>query len=216
MRTPNGPQLSVREMLLGNPVRLRYVRRYSSCRVNHDETVAEHSYYVVLYAMMLADWYENVRPHEMVNYQILMHKAALHDLEESRTGDMPRYFKYSSPEMAQQAHESALVAMRQVANCLVDIETARYYVRSWEASKDDSLEGRIVALADFFSVVSFVIQEYSSGNRNATEHIESLDKYFETFYEEKYFAFRLLVEESREVFESTFRIRLSIEGAPNV
>ena len=48
----NNP-LDLKELLLGDPNRLRYVQRYSTSMVIHRENVAEHSYYVALYGRYL-------------------------------------------------------------------------------------------------------------------------------------------------------------------
>ncbi len=212
-------KLNIKEMLTGTPVRLRFVRRYSTCRVNHDETVAEHSYYVMLYAALVGQWLQrNPHVHTMaggeartethrLNWELLMIRAAVHDLEESATGDMPRHFKYATPAL-REAHEfAAEAAFKQVVSKLVSPGWAARLVLNWKLSKDSRLEGKVIAFADFLSVLSFISQECASGNENAFEHASSLVAYFELFThpDGRFDAFAELVEQTRPIVEELRR-----------
>lgn len=75
---------------------LALVPRWSIARVIRRQSVAEHTFYVAMYADQIAhmlDWY-NARGHEVP--QIcgwLLISALWHDVEESFTGDIPGPFK---------------------------------------------------------------------------------------------------------------------------
>lgn len=198
--------LNVREMIRGNPVRLRYTRRYSTCRVNNDENVAEHSYYVMFYAAMIGQWLQRHPqscgdttgdPWQLahrLNWELLMVRAAIHDLEESRTGDMPRTFKYSTPALTTVHATAAAEAFKQIVDKLVSPGWADRLLQNWMCAKDSRLEGKVIAFADFLSVLSFITQEWESGNRNAVEHIEEMTRYFENFRSSEFAAIAPLVD----------------------
>jgi len=181
-------RLNMRELLLGEPIRLRYTNRYSACRVNHRETVAEHSYYVVFYGLMIADWCVRTSVIE-IDWRALAIRLAIHDLEESLTGDMPRSFKYSDEHLLATMRDAEKFAMVEICNKVVggfehrpgERTWASTLLYLWETAKDDTHEGRIVAFADFLSVMSFIVQEKRSGNRDAEEHIASIRAYFNNF-----------------------------------
>src|SRR5436190_496652 len=99
-------KLDLREMLHGWPTNLRYVNRYSTSRCVRPENVAEHVAFVVLYTAMITSWVlQNDRkpadaPHiDAVLMADALMKATVHDLEECRTGDIHRPFKYSHPDL---------------------------------------------------------------------------------------------------------------------
>lgn len=48
--------LDVREMLGGDIARLRYIKRFSTCRTVGTETVAEHIAFVSLYCLFIMRW----------------------------------------------------------------------------------------------------------------------------------------------------------------
>lgn len=213
---PPPSRLDVEEMLVGDPIRLRYVWRYSSCRVNHRESVAEHSYYVALYAALIGQWLQR-NPLQFVdsagNEQRLVHRlswerlmirAVLHDLEEGRTGDMPRFFKHSTPALTAMLEDAATQAFSQIVGKLVDEDWANRLVRNWLVAKDDRLEGRVIAFADFLSVLAFIIQEMKSGNRDAVEHITELEGYYANFETDGYAALRPLVEQTGVIMRRFF------------
>jgi len=193
-------ELNIREMLRGDLVRLRYVDRYSTCRVNHRETVAEHSFFVALYATLIGQWYEFWHGTPL-NWRKLMSKTVIHDVEESRSGDWPRNFKHSDPTLRAELDRVAATAMRQLADNLVEGQWQVELADSWKTAKDNSPEGLVVSFADFLSVLSYVIQEIESGNRNAVEHIEKLDAYFGEFEQSKCDFIRPLVTQAARIMK---------------
>lgn len=198
-------ELDVREMLRGDLVRLRYVDRYSTCRVNHRETVAEHSYFVTMYSVLIGQWYEFWHGNPL-NWRKLMAKACIHDVEESRTGDWPRTFKHSDPNLGIELDRVAGIAIEQLCSRLVQGQWQKQLAMTWQQSKDSSPEGRVVAFADFLSVLSYVIQEIESGNANAVEHIRNLQEYFSGFEAETYQFLRPLVTQTASILKEIERV----------
>ena len=82
------------ERTLGNVIRFSAKRRLK------DETVAEHSFHVALYYMILADLEEKFG--NKVDKEKLLKAALLHDLEECMTGDIIFHFKHSNEKLAKE------------------------------------------------------------------------------------------------------------------
>ena len=75
-------------MNLIDKLRLMQVKRYAICHVNRDQSVAEHSYNVMLIAVELA---QETRDFDVI--QEVTSYAMVHDMEEIYTGDIPSGFK---------------------------------------------------------------------------------------------------------------------------
>lgn len=185
--------LNIKSILVGDPNRLRYVQRYSTCRVVHPDNVAEHMYYVTLYAVMLARDVEHHGGRMKFDYRKLMLKCVLHDLDEAVTGDVPRMFKHSSEATRLALHAGASQMVQTLFCSLFDRATARIpgngdtwfdnviLQENWETAKDNSYEGCILELADFLSVLSFLLEEKQTYNTSLQPHIDSMVVYFKRF-----------------------------------
>jgi 5'-deoxynucleotidase YfbR-like HD superfamily hydrolase len=160
-------ELNLNELLTGSLNRLRFIQRFNTALVLHRESVAEHSYYVVLYSYILAQWCQQ-RYKMNLDRGAILERAIVHDIEESETGDFPRPFKYSNPELKKllELQGEALLANvlctllpgEYKGGSLSDWESWKhdpgYIIRThildrWKRSKDSSYEGKIVQLADF-------------------------------------------------------------------
>lgn len=208
--------LNIREMISGTPCRLRYVFRYSTSRVSHPESVAEHSFYVAFYSMLIYDWYEAQKPtflnpdvvpgaHSVLSAELLR-RALLHDLEEARTGDFPRPFKHSTPEVHDLLEKTSRLAYGEIVKALVGISPAGDRMQdAWTNSKDNSIIGRILEFADFLAVLSFMTEEGAGqGNRSIEGHVKEMDKYFEKFASDKFDFIRPLIGQTVVMMQETF------------
>ena len=154
---------------------LCYIERCSNIPHIRSYSVAQHSYYIALYAMLFADL-ENDRIREkstlgMVNFVDLydtsevIKKALLHDLEETITGDILYPVHNSNSNFKK--------TLDQVREKCVDEEVfeelpkkvREYYIRLWKTSKDNTKEGILVACMDKFEILVFAIQELDMGNQ---------------------------------------------------
>ena len=149
---------AVHEVLFGNLTRLRNVTRYSAEFVLQRENVAEHSFWTALIAVTIAHEYFR----DEVDVGTVAVRALLHDIEESTTGDLVRAMKYHDQGLRDQI---ALVEAEFAASILKPMgETGEDYFDIWFNAKDDTLPGRIVALADLLCVISYCRLEFESGN----------------------------------------------------
>jgi 5'-deoxynucleotidase YfbR-like HD superfamily hydrolase len=204
-------QLNIRELVDGNPTRLRDTFRYSTSRIHHPESVAEHSYYVALYCMLVGRWanehFKVDGPLPAVNLATVLQKALVHDLEEARSGDFPRPFKNSTPELrhllevaAAQAYNQVLMPLFNDQSC-ADSDILQDF---WTNSKDDTREGMVLEFCDFLSVLSFMLQEREAGNKLVRKHVAEMDKYFLLFENKKFDFIRPLVLQTRDLMFEVF------------
>jgi len=173
--------INMRQVLTGEPIRLRYVKRFSICPRVHEESVAEHSYFVAFISMMIAE--DLVASGVEVDIKTLLCRALLHDLDEVFSGDFIRMFKHDNPEV-KDAIEKTTIKMMQ--NFTQEYPAGKNLLHYWSTAKDDDREGSILAYADFLSVVSYIWQEVNAGNRIMLIHHEELRRFGESFWDPRY------------------------------
>lgn len=141
------------QMLTGPINRVSAVYRFSAMHVIKRESVAEHSFMVALYSHIINEHLG--RP--AIRGQLFL-RAIAHDLEESLTGDFVRSFKYSDPELQDRIEAASRRFITELVGADLDL------LHAWEQAKDDTIEGHIIRVADYASVVSYVIRELQMGN----------------------------------------------------
>lgn len=196
--------LHLREMLGGDAIRLRYVQRFGTSLNLHKENVAEHSFYVTFYAMLIARWCQ------CKGYQVDTERVAwrsiLHDLDESVSGDFQRPFKYSHPTITQALKKASLRSMEGIVRRLVSSDSINLtLVESWEHSKDDSVEGSVIEFADFLAVVAHLWQEVKCANNTMLGHYQTMKEYASIFDDRRFDFIRPLVEETHEIVKEVFQ-----------
>lgn len=192
--------LNLKEMLIGMPTRLRYVDRFSTCRVIKKESVAEHCFYVALYCLFIAWWCNDQdMPVKLNEYQILS-RALLHDFDEAATGDVPRFFKYSDPALKTHLEQVAEKGVHQIASKLWNGSSTIYAVTDiWKNAKNDTPEGRILEFADFLSVLSYSWEEVRQSNVIMGEHLTDMAAYYQRFTAHEFNFIRPLINEARAI-----------------
>lgn len=174
--------IDLRQILIGEPVNLRYIKRFSVCPRVHEESVAEHSYYVAFFSMMLA---EDLMKNTGIKIDLgkLLSRALIHDIDEVFSGDFIRMFKHNNVEVEE--------SINRTSQHLMEGFTSKYpagqnLLKYWKEGKADDIEGKLLAFADFLSVLSYVWQEIMAGNVIMFRHLEELGKFCGTFAQEKY------------------------------
>ena len=89
--------MNLKQILTGEPIRLRYIKRFSICPRVHEESVAEHSYYVAFISLMIAE--DLKAQNHFVDVSKLLSRALLHDIDEVFSGDFMRMFKHADNEV---------------------------------------------------------------------------------------------------------------------
>jgi 5'-deoxynucleotidase YfbR-like HD superfamily hydrolase len=197
-------QINLREMLLGETDRMRYVVRFGNCRKIHFESVAEHSYFVAFYSMLIAEHLRTLGA--SVNIEELLKRCLLHDLEECRSGDFPRNFKHSNSEIKKFLDQAGEKAFEQVVLPMVcgDPEALEHLKDAWIDSKDATLEGRILEFADFLGCLAYLWFEFKAGNRTVLSHVRDMDQYFRRFKGAEFQFLGFLVDDSGTVLKEIF------------
>lgn len=133
---------------------LAHVPRWAILRVNRRQSVAEHSYYVAVYALEIAraiGWKGDLGRLAMV--------ALTHDVDEVVTGDVPSPVKKHGRE-ADPEWLRAMLRNRLSPSSLY-----------WTYDDRDEDERCIAKLADMIESILYLCDERSQGNQN-TVHME--------------------------------------------
>lgn len=127
------------------------------------ENVAEHSYWVSLYAVMI---HRFLSGDEDLIGAITVH-ALTHDLAECITGDVVRTFKYSTPQLKNaidEAEEKMLVSLPEDVQELYPL---------WERMAGDRVPyvKAVIKAADFVSLFQYMNREVLRGNREIDQFV---------------------------------------------
>jgi 5'-deoxynucleotidase YfbR-like HD superfamily hydrolase len=203
METRN--HLNIESLISGPLMRLRNVVRFSNSSRNSNETVAEHSFYVAMFSMLIYLDMEQrgfFNKDNALDLRKMLMRALVHDVEESHSGDFIRTFKHSSPELSQAIENASTAFMHVIFNGI--LHDPKELVQAWMESKENSLEGHIVRFADFLSVVSYIFNEVKRGNIGIyKDNRDSLHEYAKEFDQEKY---EHLAPYLEQVFEVLYRL----------
>ena len=131
------------------------------------ESVAAHSYGVALASMLLAD---EVRARGLeVDVERVLRLALLHDLAETRTGDMPRTMAdYYDAEARRRAERAAFDDVMRGAD-----EAERYGELHADYEERASLEARLVKAADIIDLLAQALYFERAGARGLDEFWEN-------------------------------------------
>jgi 5'-deoxynucleotidase YfbR-like HD superfamily hydrolase len=168
--------LNILAMLTGSIKRLAHVNRYSSLPVSRRENVAEHTCFVSLFSLFIG---KDLKASGVeVDFAKLLTASLMHDLDESLSGDFLRTVKYGVPGLKTLLDGASEGFLHRIEKQLgVDI------LQDWKTAKDASLEGGILAIADLLAVVSYVLEEFSGGNRHLLDLLPEVDSYLESLEE---------------------------------
>jgi putative hydrolase of HD superfamily len=135
------------------------------------ESVAAHSYGVALAAMMLAD--ECAARGVEVDAERVVRLALLHDLQETRTGDLPRtvadYYGVDARRRAERA------AFDDVMRGAGERHAARYAALHEDYEERASLEARLVKAADVVDLLAQALAFERAGARGLDEFWEGAE-----------------------------------------
>jgi len=198
--------LNIRVMLTGDVNRLRYVTRHSTSLVLHREGVAEHTAYVAIYSMFICDWIRKETERRDINELQVLRRALIHDMDEARTGDFQRPFKYSNPQLKDMLDAAAEQEIEALVLSLFDEPTyATRMAVMWANAKDSTNEGAIVAFADYLSVVSYLYAEVTNANSTVVENYQTMRDYTAIFMNPRYDFIRPLVDQTIDLVKEIMK-----------
>lgn len=173
--------LNVREILVGDLQRLSHVLRYSHHPMLRRENTAEHTGYVCIYAALIS--LDLQSKGVTLDVGRLLIGCALHDLDETQTGDFSRDFKYSDTDMLHAMKRVTREMMHKHVQRLASGDSQNAIYEAWSESKSGDLEGAILQICDFFSVVSYLVQEKNSGNAQVNPIFIEVSSWITEYYE---------------------------------
>lgn len=190
-------KLNIEDMISGDVTRIRYVVRFPNCRRTHPESVAEHSYFTALFAMLIG----RTLAVSEATIGLILQKALIHDVEEAISADLPRPFKYSSPELKAAMDMAAGLAFKQATHNLIENEEGLKLEELWHNAKGGGVAGKIVAFADFLSVLSYLVLEAETGNKTIKRHVKELEEYANKFLDPEYGFLREYFNQAYEILK---------------
>lgn len=129
------------------------------------ESVAAHSYGVTLTAMLLAD--RLIARSVPINVEKVLRMALLHDLTETRLGDLPQTAAHYFGQGAR--HEAARRAFADIIASLDEARRNAYLALYDEYEKRASLEARLVKAADVIDLLTQALVFERAGSRGLDE-----------------------------------------------
>jgi len=151
--------------------KLDKVIRFSAQMRIKDESVAEHSFHVALYSMILADLEEKIFKNK-VDKEKLLKTALLHDLEECLTGDIIYSFKHTHKNLTREIKRISQRFFEGLMKSLPD-KISKEYLTFWQGAKDKKkIEGKIMEAADKLEGLIYALNEFSLGNKEFKETIK--------------------------------------------
>lgn len=168
---------SLSNLLTGAHMNLKNIVRMGIYPRVTDETVAEHSFYVAFFTLVLGSEHnENIKGTDArkINIERAVTKALLHDLEESVTGDIINSYKHCNRDLKTKMDIENLNVCATVCRGLSAHSSvnALVYTR-WRFAKDPgTIEGKLVNFCDWLSWLSLLHKEFSMGNKIAIENMQ--------------------------------------------
>lgn len=141
---------------------LAQVVRFNNRPQHFPESVAEHSYYVAYFGLLLCKLLDEKKI--SVDSTKVMQMSLIHDSEEGLTGDILNPFKHHNDKVFQAIREVNKEMIKEVfsdlpANLAKDLEEL------WkEENAHTSLEAQVVKISDRLSLLSKCFEEIEAGN----------------------------------------------------
>lgn len=135
---------------------LKYVMRYSGVRLITPESDVDHTFDMICIALSELKEVSDTsfkKGYAKIDFQKLVYKIAIHDMGEAFSTDIPRPFKYCTPELKAEIDRAEGILMRQ--NLSEDL------VKDIDSAKDESIEGIWVKFLDWIQAGYKMIDELS-------------------------------------------------------
>lgn len=204
--------LNLQELLDGDLARIRNVIRFSNSTRIKNESVAEHTFFTAYYSLILAATLASSE-HVKIDTGKMLAGSLLHDIDESKSGDFVRHFKYLNKDIKRQIDAATEKIMENAFSPMFDDkhkDIPAYLQYIWKNSKDpDTLEGDLVAFADFLSVLSYVMNEIDCGNVKLIRQLDDMYEYARSFYDRSFIKYAEVKAWLTQVISilNTYRIR---------
>lgn len=150
--------MTIRDFIKSTIEPLHRTKRWGPYSTNNDMDVASHTFDVCVLAHQYALQVDEA------DEQLVLEKALYHDIEESETGDIPRFVKRQSETLESELDAVETEVMLDRVEEIGDEQSQITTMERWSEAKDHSIEGRIVKAADIVSAMQDVKREERLGN----------------------------------------------------
>lgn len=149
--------------MLLNYRRLKDIKRCNNFHKIISEDVAQHSWYVTILAMNIADEYNANKGARFasIDTALVMRKALLHDTDECFTSDIPYNIKHSNPH-THEVIEKALLDRMEKAYEGTSVIVQDYKIQARHCKDGDC--GYIIGIADMLELAVYCYEEVTMGN----------------------------------------------------
>jgi len=160
--------------------RLSCIIRYNNTPKVNGESVAEHSFYVALMAMVISD-YLVCNSGIKIDQSKLIRMALIHDVEEIISGDIIKVLKSGGfKEELEKMNERSMVHITGQLPYALGGE----YMELWRENKAElTIEAKLCDFCDWLAVVVYSIKEVHLGNEYFREILEYAVEKFGHFAE---------------------------------
>jgi 5'-deoxynucleotidase YfbR-like HD superfamily hydrolase len=149
------------------------VTRYSNSKLIRDESVMEHIGSVSFMCLILGRHVRKAGYY--IDMEELLTRSLLHDIEESRIGDISNPTKYHNDKLKTCLDDLAYDSMGIVLERMDSLDLLPH----WINQKDQSLEGRLLKFCDVLSVLMKIYEEVIIyHNYSLIKHAKNTIKYF--------------------------------------
>lgn len=160
----------VLEAASGDGRRLSYVDRYASIPVLIKENVAEHSYWVAQYSLLI---HRACGAPDALIGPVLSY-ALVHDFVECVSGDLVRTFKYSTEELKRAVDDAEEKLAEGFPAEVKDLMRLPWALAT--EAEDAAYVKAVVKAADFVSLHQYMVREVNRGNREIAPFYERMKK----------------------------------------
>lgn len=140
---------------------LSYIHRFSGSPRMFQESVAEHIYYVIFITMILTDHLKDKGVD--IDIELALRIAIFHDLEETMSGDILSFLKQG--DFKKILDDLNRKNMEFLKNEFSGVLSEEYFDVWKNGERKDSLEARVVYLADSICLLVYSIRESYCGNQ---------------------------------------------------
>lgn len=145
-------------MLISKDARmLQHIKRWGICPLIKEQSVAEHSYYVTMYALQIT---KILFPNEDERKMRIVEKALVHDISEIWTGDIP----------------TPLGANFEVKKAKKAKAYELYSKHSYAPYANDDIDTLIIKIADYMEALHKCVEEKRLGNTYMERAYNDIDK----------------------------------------
>lgn len=140
--------------------RMSCIFRYNSAPRLVRQSVAEHSYNVPFFAMLISDYLQDQGV--VVDKLATLEMGMIHDIEEIKSGDILHTMKHGKFK-----EELRKLNEQNISSILVrpfETNGTRYYYLWKEAQEKETLEAKIVAFCDILDRIVYEVKEGQLGN----------------------------------------------------